>query len=145
MSHKNTDVCPWGLIRWLRKWLCFNNVGWKWLCLDYFHTTLKSMEVLLSQYIIETENSRITWDLKQWPKPSNGTDRVGRGHATLCKQRVYSREDSGKCKRFRGQRHEAAGLAGESAGGRSRWGCAGKWLITSCLQREAWASIQMSV
>ena len=56
----------------------------------------------------------------------NGTDRVGRGHATLCKQRVYSREDSGKCKRFRGQRHEAEGLAGESAGGRSRWGCAGK-------------------
>lgn len=26
MSHINTDACPWGLIRWLRKWLCFNNV-----------------------------------------------------------------------------------------------------------------------
>ena len=35
-------------------------------------------------------------------------------------------EDSGKCKRFRGQGHEAAGLAEESAVGRNRWGCAGK-------------------
>lgn len=52
--------------------------------------------------------------------PGNGAGGAGRGHATLCKQHVYSREDSGKCKRFTGQGHRAQGLAGGARGGRGR-------------------------
>lgn len=48
---------------------CFNNAGWKLLCSESFHTTLKHRSAycpIISYRKQKSENSRTKWDFKQW-------------------------------------------------------------------------------